>query len=245
MVLPSGSAQAATCTTADDHDGVAYFWYPGATTTVAAGMEAPLQLRKEGTVCSGSPYGFSATFIAIVPNGTLNIIQIGLIHQWDAGTGTDRYCKWWAKGIGSINLFQCGLGSDDYFYFRIAQPAGGGQFQIEVCGKALHYADGCTVMGSQNDTGVWADTAGFTWYENSDGKTCLDRGMGTSANPANLGDSADSVKFMGTSGYTFHTVSPVELYPGDPPTCSHYHMPYNTDSGTGDLQAFLPYDDRN
>jgi hypothetical protein len=245
-LLPATSAQAATCTAADDHDGPSGFWRPGSPSGTATGMQAPLQLVKKGTVCSSNTYGFSATFIAIEPSSDpdLEIIQIGLIHKWDPATGTDQYCKWWATGTGFIHKFQCGLVDGDYFYMRIAKPPGGA-FQVETCGKALHYADGCMVMASQNAGGIWSDTVGFSWYENSDGKTCLDVGMGGPGNPMNIGNPDDPVKFAGGGG-VFHTVSDgTEWRDNAAPTCNHYDWNHSDVSGTYDLQALLPFDDRN
>jgi hypothetical protein len=98
-------------------------------------------------------------------------------------------------------------------------------------------------LGQQSDNPPWDQTQGFSWYENSDGFTCLERGVGTQAARANIGNPDDALEFAGR-GTTFSSRSPNEMRFYGPQSCNHYKWSYSTLPG-GDVKSLLPYDDRN
>jgi len=195
----------------------------------AAGVQAPVQLRKTGTTCagSGSEAGADASFIGLENRAGTALVQIGFYHQYDYTVDHGIYCRFWQTyPVGDPHPYKCGddTGST-YVYFRIKEyyappPDAAYYYEIQDCG-ADGYATCTTKDASQL---AFTNTFGaIVGAEEHYGTGCFDQIMGSSSSPVNIGTSVNEIKFQGSVGGPFAVKS---LDPSSA-QCNHYEAAFS------------------
>lgn len=228
------TAVAATCPSSPNHDFVSESWSNGGTFANIDGVRAPIKKRTDGTVCSGgTETSFSASWIAIQTSNGTAITQIGFIHQ--AISGGSEFCRFWAIGSGAVHDYACGTsGNDVYEYFQIqnyVDPATHAHYyDIEDCGTSGYGS--CTSEDATAPT--YSNPWGVVAAENDYGKGCLTNLMGYSADPQNVGTSANPLQWQNSVGGTWAT----KTMSSSPAQCTDYR-------GSFSNTVFSSWDSRN
>lgn len=201
----SDPAYAAPCPANTHYDFVFSQW----NTTSAHGVQAPIQLRKTGVVCTTQGTdGFTAAWIGIQDNNSNDLAQIGFDHHYSTSAANDVYCRFWAIGTGSPHFYDCGLNSGGtYIYFRIQRdPAGGTDYLyfIQDCGQDGY--GGCTTKNS-SEIAFSSANAVAVGAETDWGTGCTQQIMGTSSLPVNVGTSANPTEFQAAQDGSYGTKS--------------------------------------
>jgi hypothetical protein len=211
-------ASAAACPPVSAHDFVSTAW----NTTSATGVEAPVQLRKNGTICAPNTTEADqdSSWISLEPTDGSAIVQMGFIHFWNYAIGSAQFCRFWATGGGAAHVYKCGSdASGAYVFFKIYKfydtDSRFYYYNLLDCGSTAYTA--CTSYDASQRS--WASSWGIVAAETTyGGVACTDRIMGTSAAPANVGTSSYGIKWQSAVGGTFATKTL-----SDPnATCSHY-----------------------
>jgi hypothetical protein len=210
-----------------EYDWIGHQWQDN-TDAQIKGVRAPIQLRKDSTLCSGGTDPFTANWIAITDT-TNQISQAGWVHEDGA------YCAFWAVNTGTSHDYSCGLADDTYRWFEVQQVQGVPDYlQVLDCGGGGGYS-ACTVKGTDNTYAV----------QNSQVATETDYGLtqctivenGTSADRVNFGTSSYPMQFKYEMGGSWGTpAASVNFAPG----CTHYTKSYSSSAST-----MTTWDDRN
>jgi hypothetical protein len=208
VLLPSPALAFSSCPGANHYDFVSSAWYPSG--GLAAGVEAPVQLRETGTVCSGGPTDSAdSDWIAIEPSSGAQIVQMGFVHLYNSAISDEQYCRFWANGGGGVHAYHCGNDVGGTFvYYKIIEFFDVGThtylYDLEDCGP-----DGYTSCTTRNSSQTaWTSSFGVVSAEsNYGGSTCMTRIMGNDTHPANLGTDVNPIEWQASVGGSFATRS--------------------------------------
>ncbi len=209
-----------SCPSSKASDFVSEAWYP--TDAVVAGIRAPVQLRTDGTVCSGGPEpGFAATYVAINNTAGSEIDQIGFIHVYDSSLGAGKYCRFWAIDGGGAHAYLCAHDSNDtYVYFQVIEfydpDTRQNYYSAEDCGTVGGY-DSCTSHNSSQQ--AFASAFAFVSAETDFGRAaCTVKIMGSASDEENIGNSSYAVEGEHHIGDSWGTKTMI----GSPGVCVDY-----------------------
>lgn len=204
-----------SCPSSTAYDFASNAWYPS--DGDVGGIRAPVNLRRDGSVCTGGPQlGFAAGWIGIENSAGTSIAQIGFIHVYDPNLGVGKYCEFWAIDGGAAHLYNCGAWGDDaLLHFMITK--GTSYYNIQDCGSGSGYSN-CT---SKNATqSIYSSAFALVSAETNYGRSgCTVHIMGTSADPQVEGATGDPIQGK-HDGDAWGTKS----LTASGPVCSHYHQ---------------------
>ena len=231
LATPYASANP-TCPVFTGSDHVASRWLNSA----VHGVEAPVQLRKTGTVCD--PDGEDSDWVGIeeAAGGNDHIVQAGFLHRYNSATGTAQYCRVWANGVGSPHVEPNSCGTDPggtYVYFRVTEVFVNNDYHYRILDCGTDGYTNCTIL-NQDEFAFGNPEGAVAGAEVAFGPTCFDRIMGSSSLPANVGTDVNSILWQNSLGGSWTTRSLTPLTT----TCGHYHGAYSN-------TIISAWDDRN
>jgi hypothetical protein len=237
LIVSPGHASVGTCPTDLHYDFVTDYWSHAAG---VAGFRAPIELRKNGDVCSPPSGGFQGNVYEWVglqaSVGSGGISQIGWTDDY-----TNGYCRflYWDNSHGSnsgVIEDRCGsdtVGTVRLFKVEDTNVSGTHRYSIFDCGTSdwqncTRLDDGPTVANLQSEFGLAAAESPF-------GTGCTQVIMGSQGSPTVYGGSLGDIKEIQDFGdsYTVHSLTYGAAQ------CNHY------DSGIHNDQKLTTYDDRN
>jgi hypothetical protein len=170
------------------------------------GIRAPIQTRRDGTLCDpggNDPVG-TGNWIGIQSGSTSNrgakIVQIGLVHIWDPVFDQEKFAHFWEVIDGSDGRtdkphYYNFIGSQDdiFVYFRINKIDGGAGnpnlYRISECGAQNPTYDNCDT--EDNNETVFNNDFSLAYAENQPGQgapgACQIRMMGSTADKVDIG----------------------------------------------------------
>ncbi len=238
VLVAQPPAVADACVGTANHAWRSDTWAPDDVT----GIRAPVRLRKSGDVCvpgSGDEGDQASVWIAIEPQTSDEIVQLGFVHVIDdPGTGSTKFCRFWAIGGGAVHAYNCGNDSGgDQVWFRIkvdtpGPPDTNKYYYLQDCGKAGGYTSCVTKNSNQ---GKWGH--GWALASSEVSHACQTVMMGSSTNKANAGTGTYPIEMQTTVGGAW--VSGTLSGASQGPVCS---FNYKYDAGAN---VFTSWDARN
>lgn len=163
------------------------FWSWTRSDEAVYGVRAPVELRRDGSLCgTNSDKPFAAAWIAIQNQAATSIAQIGFIHHYNS-SNENRWCRFWAIDGGIPNFYDCSTSNGTYVYFRIKQLST--YYNIEDCGTAGGYSN-CTLKNDSQH--AYTQPEGVVAAETD--YSCVIRIMGSASAPVHYGSSANPVE---------------------------------------------------
>jgi hypothetical protein len=164
----------------------------------AEGIRAPINLRKDGELCTTAMSDdFASDWIALTQNTGAGITQIGWDHHWNSGGGVE-YCRFWAIGTGHPNFYDCTDSDETTVYFRIQTYNDGGtlRYDVDDCGTAGDFNDShCTQKSGSQAAYVNGATA---FADQEVDHPCVSFMLGSMAITVNYGN--DNFGLVGNDG---------------------------------------------
>jgi hypothetical protein len=132
------------------HNKTFFNWTDGFAQDVQ-GVRAPIEVRKDGSLCDPSVHADSQDFTWIMVHEVLsstNLVQIGYDRYWRGTPPTSTICKFWAKQGGIPQFYECGNLSDYWYtWFTIHPTSDGTDYVIADCGNTGDYSS-CTARNA-------------------------------------------------------------------------------------------------
>ncbi len=238
LVAPTAGAGVGTCPVNVNYDFIVDAWAPS---NPPNGVRSPIELRKNGDVCSPGPWtGAVYEWVGVYNNtgsGGGAISQVG----WTLTSGKG-YCRFWywdngSGGNSGVNYSRCGQdGAGDVRLYKVEDTLVSGTHRYSVwdCGTS-----GWSTCGNSLDQGPTVanlnpnEASAVT--ESPFGVNCLQIIMGGSNHPTvyggGLGDIKQQAAYNGA--WTSHSLD------YRPAACQHY------DSGVHNDVKLTTHDDRN
>jgi hypothetical protein len=240
MVLGNGTsltgvaqANVGSCPGTLNYDFIQDRWEPA--DQANAGFRAPIELRKNGDVCSDN--GVVYEWVGIFTNGSNGgISQIGWADYYPMG-----YCRfwYWDNGNGSnsgVMFNHCGddsIGTSRFFKVEETNYSGTHRYSIYDCGTGGWGT--CNSLDNGPGVNSIGDVNAGALTESPTGQNCKNIIMGSSGNPTVFGGGPGDIQGMKQLSGSWDVRS--LDYIG--PACSHY------DTGTHSDSQMKTYDDRN
>ncbi|HVW81967.1 MAG TPA: hypothetical protein VHB69_13610 [Mycobacteriales bacterium] len=218
VVAPQTASALSSCPTPGATQ-VGGHWVPGDAET--GGVEAPIQVRRDGQSCIGSSnYAGALAWIGI-QGLYMQLVQIGIIRYYDTLMDTTRICFFWEILPAAPDPYSCGTSvpaNDVFEYFRILRE--NGHYSLYDCGTSDPTYSACD--GPFATEPYFASDLAEIEGEN-DADSCAVHLMGSMPpngpdDPDNFGSSTNPVKIQANAGGTW---GPKTLTADDVPACTY------------------------
>jgi hypothetical protein len=205
LALTQSASALASCTHTFNLANTAQWAPTGGQTT--GGVEAPIQVRRDGLACDASPknYAGASAWIGIESGDLSELIQGGIIRYYDTNLATTRICLFLEVLPAPPDPYACGTSvpdNDVFEYFRIQQQSS--YYDLYDCGTS---DPSYTACGLPLVTLPIFSTSDFVLAagENDIGSCTLVHEMGSSTpngpnDPDNFGTATNPIKIQPTGG---------------------------------------------
>jgi len=186
-----------------------------------AGVRAPVQFLNNGGPCvpQGNTSQGVSNWIGIQGNGLYDLSQIG-VEMYSDPNGTIHKCKFFEVLPNPPTFYGCGL-SNGYTFFEVYKYNHGSDYYAgNDCGSSSDYSI-CTLKFSL--VPVYGPDFDALVAE-SNRSACENFLMGSSSNPANIGDTTNPAEVKHDIGDAWKSGEALNPYSQDgSPTCGDYH----------------------